>query len=509
MTDMEQMLFDYLDGVLDEDAEARVEAMISEDRQVRTAFSRVCLLHYGFRESLRRDDLQLMLQTPAGTAATMNELLFMESHGEPLAPEPEPEPETEPPVVDEAHERELLAKNWREALIINVTLMAGIAALLVVAIFRGGPAPVETPDPPIARVTRLIDAQWSSNTGPLKRGAALDAGVYQLTHGAVQLGLSTGVTVIVEAPTTFELIDSEHINLPFGRLSARVETPVDQFVVNTPKATLIDLGTVFAVNVEDNGMTDMAVFEGRVMVAPEHRAVGDETAWVPIDSGAAASVDEVGSEVVVQATQDERHAALCARSWEEALHRPRITGDVIYDDQRPASFVDEPSYDARRARIYPEKLDFTLPCDLPIVTRMTTHNPGQRGLNVDKGSVPKGTRVNCYLLHALRPENDVDQKLQGLARDRELNMTLHFRRPVLGLIVDGESLSATDELMGLEEGPDLGLRGLEGNESISLSPDRLTLTVKLYLADKPDQFRIIVEAPAEKSDVVGNLPVVE
>ena len=194
----------------------------------------------------------------------------------------------------------------------------GIAAGVILAItlifvfIGGGEAPTgpfagQVPgvdaqnDPPsvspevVATLTAQHDAQWASDAPTT--GAALASGQrLTLTHGLAEVTTSSGAVAIVQAPTTIELINDNALRLYRGRLVGRCETPGSKgFVVETPTARVIDLGTEFGVSVDDMGTTDTHVFSGEVALS-QARATDGNNAQL-LTEGMARRVSADGSRI--------------------------------------------------------------------------------------------------------------------------------------------------------------------------------------------------------------------
>lgn len=138
--------------------------------------------------------------------------------------------------------------------------------------------PDTTPAESVVTLTRVIDARWddaadpSSSTGPAA-GTALAVGrSFALAGGYAELTFAGGTRVVVEGPARFTLRSPTEVLLSAGRLSALVSpdaAAAGGFVVRTPTATVVDLGTEFGVAAGGSGATDVQVFKGRVSVAPD------------------------------------------------------------------------------------------------------------------------------------------------------------------------------------------------------------------------------------------------
>ncbi len=122
---------------------------------------------------------------------------------------------------------------------------------------------------------------------------------------------------------------------------------------------------------------------------------------------------------------------------------------------------------------------------------------------LNTSSIPAGQRVRSYLL----PFNPVDPPDQDSSRRelgsrmRRIEGSITFDRPVIGMIVNGETLKATDQIFSLNRGPirpfarGLELIQLRTADVVSLNEDRHTLTLKLAVFDQfSNHVRVIVDA---------------
>ncbi|VAX41086.1 hypothetical protein MNBD_PLANCTO02-2205, partial [hydrothermal vent metagenome] len=86
-----------------------------------------------------------------------------------------------------------------------------------------------------------------------------------LTQGTVELLLPTGVKVFIAAPATFQVTGENEITLSHGTLLANVTPEAGKgFTVKTPRGRVVDLGTIFGVEVESSGTSSVQVFKGNV-----------------------------------------------------------------------------------------------------------------------------------------------------------------------------------------------------------------------------------------------------
>lgn len=88
---------------------------------------------------------------------------------------------------------------------------------------------------------------------------------YTLERGHLELLFVTGTKVLITAPSTFEITGKNEIRISEGKLVAKVTTASGKgFTVHTPDGSLIDLGTLFGVEVEKTGSSSVQVFKGGV-----------------------------------------------------------------------------------------------------------------------------------------------------------------------------------------------------------------------------------------------------
>ncbi len=146
----------------------------------------------------------------------------------------------------------------------------------------------------VGRITGMVDVKWSDDPRylpppdfahvPLERKYKLDAGLMEITY-------DTGAKVILQGPCTYEVESTAGGYLSLGKLTAKVEAvegkgsrskvqgprpslhpssfilhPSSLFFVRTPTAVVTDLGTEFGVEVDESGITESHVFQGKVEV---------------------------------------------------------------------------------------------------------------------------------------------------------------------------------------------------------------------------------------------------
>jgi hypothetical protein len=108
------------------------------------------------------------------------------------------------------------------------------------------------------------------------------------------------------------------------------------------------------------------------------------------------------------------------------------------------------------------------------------------------GVIESGTEVSSWLVHL-----DRDTNVSGTLK---LVASVTFDTEILGLIIMGAELAASDDILGLPGtaygSPYRGLEFISQNDWIELSEDRRTVSMKLNVLDWIDEVRIVTAVPA-------------
>ena len=133
-------------------------------------------------------------------------------------------------------------------------------------------------------------AASSGDTSSLHRGDTV-----QLTAGSLRILFEHGTSVTLQAPAELEIQDPMLARIHRGSIRVLVAKGAEGFSIATPMAKVVDLGTEFGVRVDDNGGTDVAVFQGAVDV--EGRPIENGTPQLAqrLTAGEAVRVDERGT----------------------------------------------------------------------------------------------------------------------------------------------------------------------------------------------------------------------
>jgi len=196
------------------------------------------------------------------------------------------------------------------------------------------PQPVVVERPVVATLNITLDAVWAERTvevregedhapAPLQRGAQLREGdSYRLTEGFAQFDTKRGAIVTLEAPSSIEFLGENHIKLTRGRLVGRCITDRSKgLVVDTPSTRVVDISTEFGVEVEDDGTTHSAVFDGLVEMREPVTASNQRPRTIQITGGWSGRVDRssgLPKQLIRNAMSDRvfaRHVPATPRDW--------------------------------------------------------------------------------------------------------------------------------------------------------------------------------------------------
>jgi hypothetical protein len=136
---------------------------------------------------------------------------------------------------------------------------------------HSGRSPRNAPDPNQlpAVVTYVSDtASWLNANESYALASQVQSGQrLTLECGQVELTYSSGAKLLLTGPSEFLVLESGG-NLLRGELVARVPEAGRGFAVTTPHGKVVDLGTEFGVVVDDFGVSQVSVFEGKVDTFP-------------------------------------------------------------------------------------------------------------------------------------------------------------------------------------------------------------------------------------------------
>jgi hypothetical protein len=118
-----------------------------------------------------------------------------------------------------------------------------------------------------AIITQIDGVSIGEGPAALRPGMRLKPGVLAIGEGKLQLEFLKGAQVVLVGPAELHILSSEAATLTAGRAAARIPESARGFVLNSPDAAIVDLGTEFAVSVDEQGQSEVHVVEGEVEVS--------------------------------------------------------------------------------------------------------------------------------------------------------------------------------------------------------------------------------------------------
>lgn len=116
----------------------------------------------------------------------------------------------------------------------------------------------------VAYLGRTSDCVWQSPV--LNEGAHLSAGSrIALAKGLAEVIFENGARVTVQGPCDLFVDDSQACSLRLGDASVYVPESAFGFKLVTPSGIVVDLGTAFGVTVDQQGSSEVHVFEGEIL----------------------------------------------------------------------------------------------------------------------------------------------------------------------------------------------------------------------------------------------------
>ena len=209
-----------------------------------------------------------------------------------------------------------------------------------------GPAAPAVPSVPVDE-PRVAIAELRSNEGCVWKGLETEfvggtqfysGQKLELTEGVARFTFAKGATVLVESPAKFELVSAISLRLVHGNVAVRANGPIKDFIVLSRDASIVDLGTSFAVHCDENSATEVEVLEGAVKVVPEN----DPNKGRILEMGESVQVDAAGKTVSPLATlpDDYRFSNLIEQLWSDIRVEAPERAVSLNDNTVEANFTD-------------------------------------------------------------------------------------------------------------------------------------------------------------------------
>ncbi len=360
-----------------------------------------------------------------------------------------------------------------------------------------GPSVADVVEDPLstgtAQITRTRDAQWGG-TAPDADGWMMP-GLYRLETGFIEMDFADGASVLIQGPSSFELISGSRMELLTGMASARVPDGAEGFTIESPAGQFVDLGTAFGVDISGAGVAELHVFDGEVEAHP--RSTTLSTPMI-VHGGEAVAVDAARPSPEKLHYRPEKFV----KTWEATRSGVTVTESIRYLFDPPRSVRMHKLEHNEQIVMFREQRGVLLKRPLAV----SFDQPGRYvRFSAAPGSLAPGTRVDSYFVHFDRVGIPTDDALIPVGG------VITFDRPVAGIIVNDELLDDSQSLFrldGTRYPSKEHVRGLEFRtgkhnnrqdlnnyqDVVVLSGDLRTVRLHLETSSKIDQLRILVEA---------------
>lgn len=243
---------------------------------------------------------------------------------------------------------------WKQTLPWALSLVS-VAASLMLALFvffdgeeqRLSFSSVELEDRGVALV---VSASGLPLDSPYKPGVSLQPGSLLLEQGGLELEFYEGAQLKILGPAELELISDQHVRLLYGKVMTEVPELAIGFTIDTPQSSLVDLGTSIGVEVNQQGASEVHVFDGLL----EARSTGGQS--LSLSEGQALKLDglKVDNWLPIKADQKGYQALslLSAKVEQEQQNKHKrwqaLRKHYINDERLLAYYDFEPNADKPR-----------------------------------------------------------------------------------------------------------------------------------------------------------------
>lgn len=365
-------------------------------------------------------------------------------------------------------------------------VVTGMAVAACVALIAGVVAFLSPSTQPTASVAQVVGA-YRSNGAAFAVGESIGRGSLLVSRGLLRIDFSNGALVTVEGPAELDVKSDMRVVLHRGLVTATIPESAIGFVVDTAAAHVVDLGTSFGVSVNDEGLTDVCVFDGEVEVSSQN----DATPTLVTEGQAIQASEDTKTidSVAYETTQFEN-------AWPVNSGVLQTTGAIRFvspgPDFHPGNYKDN-----EHIVVFPERRGFVAAEDY----RVDLADPGEfaRGEYKEKPILKSGRKFTSYLLQL-----DAFPEGKNPNRRRSVQGQITFATPIVGVITNDRLLIESEAVFGLPNVTYPSARMIEprpegderpGFDSLILAADRRTLVIELQ--ENPghlDQVRVIVEA---------------
>ena len=352
--ELEELLSKLFDGIANNEDTKRIEELLSGDPEA-------CEFYIDYSELCAQMEFELSAKTPLdideqsiSAQISKSTALFYEGQTT----------------------KQILTPSWRPMPLLAVAaviiLFIGTLSLIINKRLLMSPQSVEAKNSSqlienvthegVAVLMESVSASFVDNgVQPSSTNGILYPGEILLESGIVAIEFYSGARVILEGPAIFELTSENSAILREGRIRALVPPQACGFSVSTRQIEVVDLGTEFGMNIEEDGhLTEVHCFNGLVDVYENNLS----------QKGEVLRSLETGEAIRIQSTKIQRMSAnsmafisynelaqsflenstLRHEEWRSVIEEIRANEDILalytFEDQGPRerSLVNQVSF---------------------------------------------------------------------------------------------------------------------------------------------------------------------
>tara|TARA_R110002095_G_scaffold142300_1_gene123250 strand:+ start:2917 stop:4302 length:1386 start_codon:yes stop_codon:yes gene_type:complete len=148
--------------------------------------------------------------------------------------------------------------------------------------------------PYVATLSRANDCIWGADNPPLFSGQRLLSKELYLEKGIAEFRFDSGVRLVLEGPTRINIDSANCATVDSGSVVLHGYESAPEFELITPQARFFDIGTEYGTKVEEDGSTELHVFQGEVRILPRGTTSGNHIEDQILIAGEARHIDKKG-----------------------------------------------------------------------------------------------------------------------------------------------------------------------------------------------------------------------
>jgi ferric-dicitrate binding protein FerR (iron transport regulator) len=159
------------------------------------------------------------------------------------------------------------------ALAASMLLIAYFVGMMVYVSLRHKAAPTDLVATAPAFVSASDGAEWRGQKSEIRnqKSEVISGEPLEIAAGLVELKLKQGVTLTMQGPAEWSIDGDNRATLRWGKVHVVVPPRAVGFLLKTPAAQIVDLGTEFTAEANSKSETTVQVIRGKVEIADDKR----------------------------------------------------------------------------------------------------------------------------------------------------------------------------------------------------------------------------------------------